>query len=187
VRRLLVLLIGGLAVGCSSQAPTQPTPTPTAATPTSASPARPREIRLDGVDPCTLLTPSQRKSLGLGGAPQPYTSGPPTPGNACSITGFEPRAVAVDLTVATTVGISAVTAPGAVNDTLTQIAVAGYPAVIARPRNPDGCLVDIDVAQGQLLDVLFRDGGGDPPIPQDQLCRDAVNVAGQTMNALLGR
>lgn len=197
-----MLLIGGLAVACTSPAPSQPaapvassTATPSSATQASAAPtvvaptsvARPREVRLDSVDPCTLLTPAQRTSLGLGGTPQPYTSGRPTPGKACSITGFEPRAIAVDLTVTTSVGISVVTAPGAVTDTLTPTAVAGYPAVIARPRNPDGCFVDIDVAKGQLLDVLFRDGGGTPPISQDQLCRDAVNVADQTMNALLRR
>ncbi|MDT7573708.1 MAG: hypothetical protein QOH17_41 [Pseudonocardiales bacterium] len=122
VRRLLVLLIGALAVGCASPVPPQPGPTPA---PTSATPVRPREIRLDGVDPCTLLSPAQRKSLGLAGIPQPYISGPPTPGTACSITGFEPRAVALDLTTATTAGISAVTRPGDVSDALTHIAEAG--------------------------------------------------------------
>lgn len=184
-------LIGALAVACAAAVPAPPAPTPTAVAPTptstSAPPARPREIRLDGVDPCTLLTPAQRKSLGLGGAPQPYTSGPPTPGKACSITGFEPRAVAVSLTAATTVGINAVTAPGAVSDALTPIAVARFPAVIAQPRNPDLCFVDIDIASGQLLDVLFRDGGGVIPISQDQLCRGAVDVAGQAVGTLLAR
>ncbi len=158
---------------------------PTVVAPTSV--ARPREVRLDRVDPCTLLTPAQRMSLGLGGTPQPYTSGRPTPGKACSITGFEPRAVNVSLTVATTVGISVITAPGAVTDTLTPTVVAGFPAVLARPHNPDSCFLDVDVAQGQLLDVQFADGGGTPPISQDQLCRDAVDVADQTMSALLRR
>jgi hypothetical protein len=202
VRGLVVLLIGVFAVACTSPAPTQPgapvassaaAPSPSAQSsvapsvvaPTSV--ARPREVRLDSVDPCTLLTPAQRTSLGLGGTPQPYTSGRPTPGKACSITGFEPRAVNVSLTVATTVGINAITAPGAVSDKLTPTVISGFPAILARPRNPDGCVVDIDVAQGQLLDALFRDGGGAVPIPQDQLCRDATNLARQAMTTLLGR
>ena len=179
-----MLLIGALAAGCASPAPPAPTPTPT---PTSALPVRPREIRLDGVDPCTLLTPTQRRSLGLAGVPQPYASGPPTPGNACSITGFEPRAVAVSLTVATTVGITSITTPGAVSDSLMPVAVARFPAVVAQPRNRDFCFVDVDIATGQLLDVSFRDGGGAVPIPQDELCRGAVDVAGEAMATLLTR
>jgi Protein of unknown function (DUF3558) len=183
----VVLLIGALAVACASPVPTPPAPSPTAAAPTSAPPARPREIRLDGVDPCALLTPAQRQSLGLATSSQPYTAGRPTPGNACSITGFEPRAINVDLTVSTTVGISAITAPGAVSDAVTPIVVAEFPAVIAQPRNPDLCFVDVDIATGQLLDVLFRDGGGAVPIAQDELCRGAVDVAGRAMTTLLGR
>jgi hypothetical protein len=183
VRRLVVLLIGALAAGCASPVAPEPAPTPTAST--SAAPTRPREIRLDGVDPCTLLSPAQRKSLGLDAASEPYVAGRPTPGKACSITGFQPRAINVSLTAATTVGITVITAPGAVSDALTPTVLAGFPAVLARPRNPDGCVMDIDVAQGQTLDILFRDGGGSVPIPQDQLCRDAAIVANEAMATLL--
>ena len=77
--------------------------------------------------------------------------------------------------------------PGSVTDDLTPITVAGFPAVLARPRNPDFCSVDVDVASGQFLDVMFRDGGREPPIPQDQLCRDAPLVAEEIMRTLLTR
>jgi hypothetical protein len=106
---------------------------------------------------------------------------------ACSITGFDPRAINVSLTVATAVGIDAITAPGAVSDKLTPIAVARFPAVVAQPRNPDLCFVDIDVARGQVLDILFRDGGGVVPIAQDELCRGAMAAAGQAMTTLTAR
>ncbi|MBA3906002.1 MAG: DUF3558 domain-containing protein [Pseudonocardiales bacterium] len=187
MRGLVVLLIGGLAVACAAPVPVPPTPAATTAAAPTSAPARPREIRLDGVDPCTLLTPAQRKSLGLAATSQPYTAGRPTPGSACSITGFEPRAINVGLTTATTVGITDITAPGAVSDRLTPIVVARFPAVISQPRNPDLCFVDIDIATGQLLDVLFRDGGGAVPIPQDDLCRGAVDVASRAMTTLLAR
>jgi hypothetical protein len=45
--------------------------------------------------------------------------------------------------------------------------------------------VVVDVAPGQLLDVQFRDGGCKPPIPQDQVCRGAEQVAGTAMGTLL--
>jgi hypothetical protein len=64
--------------------------------------------------------------------------------------------------------------------------VAGFPAVMAVPtRFTEFCSVIVDVAPGQLIDVQFADGGRMPPIPQDQLCRDAELVAGEVVTTLL--
>jgi hypothetical protein len=46
------------------------------------------------------------------------------------------------------------------------------------------CNVEVDVAQGEFLDVLFRDGGSATPIPQDDLCLGAQRVAEAAMNSL---
>jgi hypothetical protein len=186
VRRAHLLLIACAAVlvaGCTTQV--EPPP-PVAAELTTSSP-RPRELPLDGVDPCALLTPAQRAELGLESSSVPYTNDvPKTAGRACSIRGYEPRAIAVDFALVTANGIEAITGPGEVGDELTPITVAGFPAVLARPDNPDACFVDVDVAEGQLLDVLLGDGGREPPIPQNHLCRDAVQVAELAVRTLLG-
>ena len=74
VRRLLVLgsVLVGLTAGCAAPVPGTPSPDPaaTAVPSTSAGPVidlppRPREIRVDDLDPCTLLTAEQRLELEL--------------------------------------------------------------------------------------------------------------------------
>ena len=190
MRRLLLLLLAAAATvaGCAA-APVEGTPSPAAgATPESTGPVlppRPRELPLDGIDACSLLTPAQRAELGLDGLALPsQTTSTLFAGRACAISGFEPRDVAVGLTLATRNGIEALIEPGRVRDQLTLTAVLDFPAVIARPAISNACSVDIDVADGQFLDVLFRDAGTSPPIPQEQLCNDAVKIAEAALRTL---
>lgn len=188
LRVCLVVTAVVLVAGCSLPVPVR-VPSPSVAPPSPSGivlPPRPRELPLDGVDPCELLTPTQRAELGLNQRTVPYMStGPINSGRACSLGGDEPRAIAVGLALVTRNGIEAVTAPGTVTDALAPVTLEGFPAIVAKARNTDACFVDIDVADGQLLDVLFRDGGRKPPIPQDQLCRDAIAVAELAMRTLL--
>lgn len=181
----LVLSVVLLVAGCSSVAG-EPTP---AAEPAVELPPRPRELRLDGVDPCSLLTEAQRAELGLDARPvfdlspsQLYPGGDvPT----CVIGGFEPRAVTVALSVVTTTGIELFTA-GELAADVSPIEVHSYPAVLAVPtRSTDWCTVILDVAQGQLLDIQYADGGREPAIPQTDLCRDAKTVAEAVMSTML--
>ena len=65
VRGAVVLVIMLLLAGCTTVAG-QPGP----ADPTASAPTRPREVRIDGVDPCSLLTEEQRVELGLDGRPR---------------------------------------------------------------------------------------------------------------------
>ncbi|WP_219412950.1 DUF3558 domain-containing protein [Pseudonocardia nigra] len=187
-RVLLLIATAALLAACSAETPGRAEPAPAPEPTGLALPPRPHELPLDGVDPCALLTPDQRASLGLDGDPVPYRStAPGFAGPACSISGFEPRAVAVGLALATGNGIEVLTNSDALTDEITPITIAGFPAILARPKNPDFCSVDVDVADGQFLDVQFADGGRLPPIPQDQLCRDAVEVAEQVLTTLLSR
>jgi hypothetical protein len=39
------------------------------------------------------------------------------------------------------------------------------------------CNVEVDVAEGQFLDVMFRDGGNATAAQQDHLCLGAQRVA----------
>jgi hypothetical protein len=192
---VLAVLLGMLVSACTVEG----TAGPAAPSATAGSrpggvvelPPRPREVRLDGVDPCSLLTERQRAELGLDGRPvfsqTPIGLYPGADVPACDIRGFEPRAVATGISLVTTVGIERFTS-GELAAELRPISVEGFPAVLAVPtRFTDYCTVIVDVAPGQLLDVQFATGGQQPPIPQPQLCRDAEIVAGEVMETLLDR
>jgi hypothetical protein len=191
--RRVVLLLTTLVVvvaGCAGT-PVTGTPAPAPGTTTGADPAglelppRPQELPLDGVDPCSLLTEEQRAALGLDGRANPgFTDAPLFTGPDCSIGGYEPRDVGLSLTLATSHGLDELVAPGSVRDELTATEVAGFPAVVARPKVTDFCSVDVDLAEGQFLDVQFSDAGEKPPISQDQLCRDALEIAEAAVTTL---
>jgi hypothetical protein len=186
---LAVLLTSACAVQ-GSASPETPSTSP-AARPGGAVelPPRPREVRLDRVDPCSLLTEEQRAELGLDGrpvfsqAPVGLYGGADVP--LCTIGGFDPRAVTVGLSLVTSTGIERYTS-GELAAELRPITVRGFPALVAVPtRFTEYCTVVVDVAPNQLIDVQFRDGGRRPPIPQPQLCEDAQTVAGEVMATLL--
>ncbi|WP_158228334.1 DUF3558 domain-containing protein [Pseudonocardia sp. MH-G8] len=183
---VLAVLTSACAVGGSPSPPSAPEGSPGGGI---ELPARPREVRLDGVDPCSLLTEQQRVELGLDGRPVSTRDrvglyeGTEVP--LCTVRGFEPRAVTVGVSLVGSVGIERFTSGELATD-LQQVTVQGFPAVVAVPtRFTDYCTVIVDVAAGQLLDVQYGTGGQQPPIPQMQLCRDAETVAGAAMMTLL--
>ncbi|NMH99844.1 DUF3558 family protein [Pseudonocardia acidicola] len=194
-RVVVIAVLLGVTAGCAAQDPGAAAPTPSASASASASaepsgimlPPRPRELGLDGVDPCSVLSARQRAGLGLDGRPVAGRTGALFgAASSCTIGGSEPREVSAGLAVVTDRGIDVITAAGSVTDELTVITVAGFPAVLARPtRLRDFCSVEVDVAAGQLLDVQFAQGTRDQPIPQDQLCRDAEQVAEAALTSLL--
>jgi hypothetical protein len=183
VRGAVVVVVLLLLTGCttiSGQAGPAESPTTT--------PARPRDVRIDGVDPCTLLTEEQREELGLDGEPR-FDNSPSLlfPGEVpmCVTSGFDPRAIAVSVGLVTTAGIDFITADRLAAD-LDQTTVAGFSAITTRPtRYTQFCNVFVDVAPGQLMDVQALDGGRKPPIPQDQLCLDAERAATEAMETLV--
>lgn len=181
---LVVALL--LVVGCSTEAPTQPEPTePTVL----ALPPRPRDLWVDGVDPCSLLTEQQRAELGLDGGVLASASRSPFFGGevvSCLVRGYQPRAVTVGIGLVTTAGVEVVREAD-LQASLEVVHVQGFPALRALPtRFTKFCSVLVDVGPGQLLDIQFSDGGRAPAIPQDQLCRDAERVANASMITLLG-
>jgi hypothetical protein len=192
---VLAVLLGVLTSGCAVDGSAGPATPPTASEvrPGGAVelPPRTREVRLEGVDPCSLLTGQQRAELGLDARPvfsqTPVGLYPGADVPACDIGGFEPRAVAVGISLVTNVGIERFTS-GELAAEIRPITVLDFPAVVAVPtRFTEYCTVVVDIAAGQLLDVQFRNGGGQPPIPQPQLCRDAEIVAGEVTETLLDR
>jgi hypothetical protein len=177
---VILVLVGGCTGGGGGSAE-----------PTGLSlPPRPRDLRIDGVEPCSLLTEQQRAELGLDGTPRSSRAPSVLFGGdeaTCFVRGFQPRAVTVGVGVVTTAGIEVFT-EGDVSASLTRLDVQGFPAIQALPtRFTKFCSVLVDVAPGQLLDIQYSDGGRTPPIPQEQLCRDAEQVANASMRSLLSR
>lgn len=186
---LVVLLASACTIPGSAGPVTTPEPQPGG--PAVELPPRPQEVRLDGIDPCSLLTEEQRAELGLDGrpvfsqAPVGLYGGAEVP--SCTTGGFEPRAVTVGVSLVTSAGIERYTS-GELAAELRPLSVQGFPALVAVPtRFTEYCTVVVDVAPGQLVDVQFRDGGRRPPIPQPQLCQDAEIVAGEVMTTLVHR
>jgi uncharacterized protein DUF3558 len=192
VQRALLGVLLVLLAGCSTggdPAPADPPPTEAAAPTTMPLPPRPRDVPIDEVDPCTLLTEAQRTTMLLDRPPQ--ASGGSSvlyPGDVpmCSIRGNEPN-LSISIRVVTTAGIEFWTS-GQVAAEIRPVQVTGFPAVVAMSLTlEDGCKVILDVAPGQLLDVQSRSAGADPPIPQEQLCRDAEQAAVLVMDTLLSQ
>lgn len=180
----LVVLLGG----CAAPVAGVPSPVPSAA-PSTELPPRPREVPVDGVDPCTLLTEEDRAALGLDQYPvlDVARSGLYNGGvtQLCSIRGFRPRVIRMAVELSVTGGIELFLRPG-VRSEITPIQVAGFPAVRARPTTfDDFCDVVVDVAPGQVVQADVANGGGSPPIPQPELCREAERLAGLVMANLL--
>ncbi|WP_240157846.1 DUF3558 domain-containing protein [Pseudonocardia broussonetiae] len=154
-------------------------------------PPRPRDIDIRNVDPCSLLTASQRAELGLDAEPaydvqvSPLFEGPEP---ACTIGGSDPREVAAGVALPYDgLGVNAFAA-SRVRADVTVIEVQGMPAVLARPSEQLRlCSVVVDVAPGQAVNVQYRDGGGQPTVPQDDLCAGALAVAEAAMSTLLSR
>ena len=184
--RLVVLLVACLvAAGCTAAVEGTPS------APTGVLlPPRPREVRLDGVDPCSLLSAEQWVELGFEGLParsdptvELFRGVVPT----CTLTSFEPKSIAIGVGLVTTTGIERWQDRDLAAN-VTPAVVAGFPAVVARPtRSASYCSADVDVAAGQLVDVQVLDGGGQQPVPQDMLCARATQSADMLLKALLQR
>ncbi|WP_421671832.1 DUF3558 family protein [Saccharopolyspora spinosa] len=65
------------------------------------------------------------------------------------------------------------------------VVIGDFPALVIKTPGLDlSCNVAVDVAEGQHLDVLYRDDGGQPPPPVNQLCAGAQRVAEDALASL---
>jgi hypothetical protein len=155
-------------------------------TTTATMSPRPGSLKLDGVNPCGILTRSQRADLSLDATPTPYVDPVFDQAKACSIRGLNSGTVA-RLALVLNMGVDVWLSSEAQVQTQ-QITVSGFPALVVRtPGLTDACNVEVDTAQNQFLDVLFRDGGNATPIPQDALCLGAQRVAEAAITSLKAR
>ena len=190
--RITALLFVLVALAACTAAPEQSsltTPPPPPPSPTTSAshmdfPQRPRNVPLDAVDPCAILSPDQLISLSLDNPPSAYVESSFGNAKACTIRSTTSGNVA-RLALVLVSGADVWLSDNAQVDYKVS-AIEGFAAITVRtPDVNDVCNVEIDVAEGQFLDVMFRDGGNSTAGQQDHLCLGAQRVAEAAMASLL--
>jgi hypothetical protein len=159
-----------------------------AAAPDSAEPRlppRPRELRLDGIDPCRTLTTTQVKSLGVGfyGASKPDGK----QGAGCDWV-HDPTEPIENYSVGinTRGGVELVFG----QPQLEVTAVAGFGAVQTPGLHSNGqrdCVVNVDVAPSQAVQVGYFYNGQTVPMTHEIACQKARRAAELAMQTILAR
>lgn len=158
-------------------------------------PARPRELDLTGVDPCAdLLTEQQLRELD-------YDLGfvrPPLPGNSdihggpdCTYAsnggaGGSYRNIKTLIGISTDEGALAwVTDPAREPDSRPEVVdIEGFHAlVLPHPLLPDSCLVVVDTAEDQYIEVSSSPAGGENN-SVEPYCTEAERVAGMAVQTI---
>ncbi|MEO6090780.1 MAG: DUF3558 domain-containing protein [Umezawaea sp.] len=167
--------------GSSSAPPSEPTTTTTT---TVSQLPRPREVELDGLDPCKVLGEEQRAALSLDYTPNAYVDKPFGESKVCSFrSGISGNVTRLAFVTVEGVGVW-LSENAQVEPQFTTI--GGFPAMVIRTPGLDYvCNVEVDVAEGQFLDVMFRDGGNEKKATQDTLCAGAERVAEAALSGLL--
>ena len=161
---LMVGLLFGLA-GCAAPR-VAPPPASSEAAPTprqSPFPSRPAELPMNGVDPCSLLTEPQLRRLGI---EIPGTRADDTDELGSVACAWSNGGKPDNIWTARLVTRRAAEAALANSAAARVTAVASYGAVeTASPDEPAeyNCVLVIDVAQGQSLNVKYNNFRGDYP------------------------
>lgn len=163
--------------------PAAPPPTPVAPPSTpEPEPERPFNIAMAERAPCDMLTADQRDQLGFDRGPVPAKD-ESFDARTCSYRNTSAK-VGARLSAVTVEGMDVWTDDTAQVDTA-RTTVHGFPGLIIKtPGLDQSCNVAVDTADGQQLDVLYRDDGAQPPPPVDDLCAGAQRVADEAVNTL---
>lgn len=158
-------------------------------------PSRPRELDLTGVDPCKDLFTNQQLreldyDLGFARPPLPGTSSVHG-GEDCTYAsnggaGGSSRNIGTLVGISTTEGALAwVTDPAREPDTRPEVVdIQGFSAlVLPNPMLPDNCLIVVDTAENQYLEVSSSPGGGEDD-EVEPYCAEAERVAGMAIQTV---
>jgi hypothetical protein len=174
------------ATDSSTEPPESGMPSSTGASPTTEIPPRPRELKLDGIKPCSLFTPAQlaqlRNEFQLDREPRPYTTGDYFKAPACDLEQSREPFNTFALMLITTEGIEPWLS-GKRNVDAWLTSVGGYPAAGYKlaGSDDDECAIAVDVAEGQQMTVDFM-----PFERKDyrELCQMTERVAGMALQTL---
>lgn len=190
--RVLTATLCALAMASCTPAPEKKAdgrvdePLPATPTTEASLPPRPRELRLDDVDPCAVLSPEQRIALNLDNPPSAYVETSFGNAKACTMRSNISGNV-VRLALVTVEGVDVWLSENAQVHAV-RTTVAGFTGLTVRTPGMDNvCNVEVDVAEGQFLDVMFRDGGNETAAKQDTLCQGAQRAAEAAVAGLLQR
>lgn len=188
----MVTVAGMALAGCTQTDPGQPVPvdqaSPGAASPpTSVSiPPRPKEIKVDGLDPCKVMTKAQLDQIKVDRQrnlvfPQGVLKDLPY----CSMDGGEDKVFwTYDLFLMTTQGIAPWFDKSRRVDAK-LVSVGGFAAVDYKgigTTNVD-CSTAVDVANGQQMVVSFMPVTRNK-FSQEQMCKKSEEAAGLALQAL---
>lgn len=202
--KLVVAAVALVAAGCTTSANGQPTPAPDGSStnssapqtsessgsgePTVELPPRPRDISLEGLDPCTLYTEEQRVQLQADDVESGESDSQNFNGmKQCSLhkKSSEPF-YGYSVTAVTSEGVEE-WLTGDRNVDAEAISIQGFPAAKFKFRGveDEGCDIAVGVADNQYLwvDILTVSRG----FKQDQLCQmvdEAANMAMTTLQTL---
>lgn len=181
----LVLAVAAslLLVGCTAEEPGDPRPgsgdgstSGTSDAPTTTRSSRPKEIKLDGLDACQVLTADQMKQLSVA---EPVLQEQDLSGIGefplCDYSSTSLPRFGYGVGLVTSKGIEHWQGNGNVDVERTE--VSGYPAAQVVLTGTDNvmCSVAVDVADGQQLLVDFNPLGDD--FSQEQMCQNAKKAA----------
>jgi hypothetical protein len=175
-----VALLAAMAVtGCTATVDGDPAAGPTG----SQLPPRPSEVKVEDLDPCALLTADQLDQLDVsGGRFKPADRRGP---DSCSWDrstredGFRSYLVGIDPTVGAELSL----VPFAVVTTVT-----GFPAVLTHNQYRSyetQCIVILDVAPGQTVQVNYDYNGPRLPLTREETCGKAQQAAEMVMQNLI--
>jgi len=148
---------------------------------TTSVPARPRELRLDGRDPCALVPQSDWAKFYIekpGKSKRDETFKSPECFYSNSVGGF-------DITLVVTEGIDAWRGGKRTAQPQDVASIKGFPAIsLLRPADRSGCDIAVDVAAGQyLLTTVIVDLDKVSRLPER--CEYAHQLAESAMNTLV--
>jgi hypothetical protein len=151
---MAVLATGCSGVGGGAATPATSTAGSTAeSTSTKPSTSRPREIKLDGVKPCELMTPDQLAQIGKVEATRPGTNATYNSPDCA----FHATGATWGVTTVMTEGVEAWTSRKRQGRVAEMAPIAGFPAMsITLPDDQERCDVVVDVANGQYLNTDFE-------------------------------
>lgn len=177
----------GGSTGSSDRPTTEPSGTSTGgAEPTEEIPPRPRDLSVEGLEPCSLLTQAQlaqlRDELKFDQPPQSSTSDDRYKAPTCGFEQSREPFHAIDLMLVTSEGVEPWLS-GNRNVDAWLVSVGGYPAVDYKLKGSADaeCVTSVDVADGQqmIVDLI--------PVEREdykQLCQMTERVAGLALQTL---
>jgi hypothetical protein len=145
-------------------------------------------VKLDGTDPCKLLSANALQHFGVDKEPRSAKDST-FQALVCDFSSNSTNTM-LSLIPVTKVGIDQF-APGKVTGDVQNQMIQGFPAVqIHTPgasAGNDFCSVAVDVADGQVLHAMFAETGNKQPLTTDVVCQKANELADAAMTTLLAR